>query len=228
MTPISAKNTSVIEMLAALKRRLRKTRTSSIGCGVCRSQAMKAAMIAAPSANAVRMIELVQPRSGASISAHTIADRPAIERTMPGKSRRGDSGSRESGISIAPAIRQPATTGRLTRKTMPQSKCSISQPPVIGPIAMPIPDTAAQIAIAFGRSSLGKMLVRIDSVVGMIAAAPTPIRAREAISSVELPEIDANSDPSPKIPRPTKSARLRPKRSPRVPAASRRPANTSR
>ncbi len=53
---------------------------------------------------------------------------------------------------------------------------------------MPSPATAAQTAIAFGRSSSGKMLVMIDSVVGMIPAAPTPIRAREAISSVELPD----------------------------------------
>ena len=35
MTPISAKNTNVIEMLAALKRRLRNTLTSSIGCVAC-------------------------------------------------------------------------------------------------------------------------------------------------------------------------------------------------
>ena len=34
MTPISAKNTNVIEMLAALKRRLRNTLTSSIGWSV--------------------------------------------------------------------------------------------------------------------------------------------------------------------------------------------------
>ena len=72
MTPISAKNTNVIEMLAALKRRLRNTLTSSIGWSVCRSQAMNAAMIAAPAAKAARIVGLVQPRSGASISAQTI------------------------------------------------------------------------------------------------------------------------------------------------------------
>ena len=49
---------------------------------------------------------------------------------------------------------------------------------------MPIPATAAQMAIALGRSSSGKMFVRIESVVGMIAAAPTPISARDAISCV--------------------------------------------
>ena len=52
MTPISAKNTKAIETLAALKRRLRNTLTSSIGWSVRRSQAMNAAMIAAPAAKA--------------------------------------------------------------------------------------------------------------------------------------------------------------------------------
>ena len=118
--------------------------------------------------------------------------------------------------------------GRLTRKMLLQAKFSISKPPEIGPIAMPIPATAAQTAIALGRSSLGKMFVMIESVVGMIAAAPTPISAREAISSVELLEIAASSEPAPKIPKPTNRARLRPNRSPRLPAASSRPANTSR
>src|SRR3954447_26814261 len=56
MTPMSAKNTNVIEMLAALKRRLRNTLTSSIGWSVWRSQAMNAAMIAAPAAKAARII----------------------------------------------------------------------------------------------------------------------------------------------------------------------------
>ena len=63
-----------------------------------------------------------------------------------------------------------------------QAKCSIRKPPEIGPMAMPMPATAAQMAIAFGRSCAGKMLVRIESVVGMIPAAPRPISAREAIS----------------------------------------------
>ena len=93
---------------------------------------------------------------------------------------------------------------------------------------MPIPDTAAQMAIAFGRSSSGKMFVRIDSVVGMIAAAPTPIRAREAISWVVPGAPAANSEPIPNITRPNVSAFLRPKRSPSAPAIRSSTANTSR
>jgi hypothetical protein len=94
----------------------------------------------------------------------------------------------------------------------------------MGPIAMPIPATAAQIAIAFGRSSSGKMFVRIESVVGMMPAAPTPITARAAISSPAVPDIAASTEPAAKTTRPLTRARRRPKRSPSVPAASRSPA----
>jgi hypothetical protein len=50
---------------------------------------------------------------------------------------------------------QAATAGRLNRKMPFQSSCSISQPPVIAPIATPSPAAAAQIAIAFGRLCAG-------------------------------------------------------------------------
>ena len=71
MTPISAKNTSVTEMLAALKRRLRNTLTSSIGWRQRRSHATNAAKIAAPAPKASMIVALVQPRSGASMRPHT-------------------------------------------------------------------------------------------------------------------------------------------------------------
>ena len=48
----------------------------------------------------------------------------------------------------------------------------------------------------------GKMFVRIESVVGMIAAAPTPMSARDAISSVVLVESAASSEPAPNTTRP--------------------------
>ena len=195
MTPISAKKTNAIEMLAALKRRLRNTLTSSIGWSVWRSQAMNAAMIAAPAAKAARMIGLLQPCSGASIRAQMTALRPAIDRPVPGRSSLGESGSRESGTSAKAPIRHAATTGRLIRKMLLESKCSSRKPPEIGPIATPSPDTAAQMAIAFGRSFDGKMFVRIDSVVGMIPAAPRPMSAREAMSMVASVERAASDGP---------------------------------
>jgi hypothetical protein len=116
----------------------------------------------------------------------------------------------------------------LTRNIACHAKCSIIQPPAIGPIAMPIPATAAQAPMALGRSSSGKMLLITDSVVGMIPAAPTPIRARAAISSVALPANAAHREPAPNTASPASSARRRPKRSPRLPAARSNPANRSR
>ena len=92
---------------------------------------------------------------------------------------------------------------------------------------MPRPETPAQMPIAFARSPAGKTAVMIDSVEGMMNAPPTPMRARVAISisgevaSAERPE------PRPKMARPIVSPRLRPKRSPRAPAVSSRPAKTS-
>lgn len=75
-----------------------------------------------------------------------------------------------------------AMIGRVTRNTDVPSKRSSRYPPEIGPTATPSPATAAQIAIALGRSCAGNMFVRIDSVVGMITAPPTPMSARDAIS----------------------------------------------
>ncbi len=69
-------------------------------------------------------------------------------------------------------------------KTQCQSACSTSQPPAIGPSAIPRPATAAQAPIAFARSSAGKTAVRIERVEGMMSAPPTPMSARLAMSCV--------------------------------------------
>ena len=63
------------------------------------------------------------------------------------------------------------------------SACSISQPPATGPMAMPRPETPAQMPIAFAAlTARGTTAVMIDSVEGMMNAPPMPIRARVAIS----------------------------------------------
>src|SRR5262245_4442590 len=118
-----------------------------------------------------------------------------------GSSAFGD-GSFESGTIRRPRIRATITTGTFTRNTDPHQKWLSSQPPTIGPIAMPRPDTPAQIPIARPRSSAGKTLVRIDKVDGMISAPPTPIRARLAIRALDVPENAENVEPTPKMTRP--------------------------
>ena len=105
--------------------------------------------------------------------------------------------------------------------------CSISQPPATGPIAMPMPETPAQMPIAFARSCAGKLATRIESVDGMMNAPPMPMSARITISSSGVVASAEPSEPRPKTARPNVSARLRPKRSPSEPAVSSTPANTS-
>ena len=173
------------------------------------------------------MVGFVQPFDGASMIAHTSVVRPEIDMAKPGMSSRGAAGSLDSGTSQWPASSAAATNGRLTRKTAFQLACSISQPPATGPMAMPRPDTPAHTPIAFARSSAGKTAVMIDSVEGMMNAPPTPIRARVAISIAGEVASAERPEPRPKTARPKLSARLRPKRSPRAPAVSSRPAKTS-
>ncbi|MDQ3659748.1 MAG: hypothetical protein M3454_01540 [Actinomycetota bacterium] len=64
-------------------------------------------------------------------------------------------------------------------------------------------------------------------MAGMTNAEPRPITARVAISwSAEVANVDANDAP-PKIVKPTTIAPFLPKRSPRAPAVSSKPANTN-
>jgi hypothetical protein len=68
LKPVIPKNAIVTEPLAAVKRRLRKRLTSSIGSGALRSRRMKAANSPAATAKPARVRPLLQPWLGASIS----------------------------------------------------------------------------------------------------------------------------------------------------------------
>ncbi len=145
----------------------------------------------------------VKPRSPpASMMAHSSVVSPANDRVAPNGSSLGAAGSFDSGTSGRHRASAMIATGMLIRKTEFQEKLSIRNPPVIGPNAIPSPDTAAQIPIAFGRSSAGKTLVRTDSVEGMMNAPPTPIRARLAISMLGESATAAATEPARNTPRP--------------------------
>ena len=95
---------------------------------------------------------------------------------------------------------------------------------------MPSPsaDTPAHTPIALPRSTgFVKTFVRIESVDGMISAAPAPMSARNAMSSETDDENAAAADAVPNTASPAVSAPRRPKRSPRLPAVSSSPAKTS-
>ena len=69
------------------------------------------------------------------------------------------------------------------RNTEPHQKCSSSTPPRTGPNAAPPDATEAQTPMAMARSrSSVKVSRRMDSVAGIIIAAPTANSVRAAIS----------------------------------------------
>jgi len=70
-------------------------------------------------------------------------------------------------------------------------------------------------------------LVRIDSVAGMMNAAPMPMTARAAMSSGAVRVMAAASEPTAKTVRPAASARCLPNRSAIAPAVSNSAANAS-
>jgi hypothetical protein len=117
--------------------------------------------------------------------------------------------------------------GRLIRKIEPYQKWPSSQPLATGPIAPAAPVVAAQIAIAFARSRAGKTLTRIESVDGMMNAAPAPMSARHAMSCHIAVDWDAAAAPTKNVTRPNCSAPLRPNRSPIAPVENSSPAKTS-
>ena len=67
-------------------------------------------------------------------------------------------------------------------------------PPSRGPIASAIAETPAQIPIAIPRSRAWKVAEMIESVAGIISAAPMPWTARAEISSGALEDRPQASD----------------------------------
>ena len=127
-----------------------------------------------------------------------------------------------------PSSSAATANGTLTRNTEDQSNHSSSSPPASGPRPIPTAASAAQMPIALPRSAPLNRLAMIDSVAGMISAAPTPISARTAITASADSATSAPRLATPKIVTPACSASLRPSRSPSVPNTSSSPANTSR
>ena len=64
--------------------------------------------------------------------------------------------------------------GTFTKKIQLQSMCSVISPPMSGPIASAMAETPAQIPIAMPRWCGGNVAEMIESVAGIISAAPMP------------------------------------------------------
>src|SRR6266511_608193 len=76
--------------------------------------------------------------------------------TSPLQSTGGVLGSREGGTTPATRMAIPAATGAMNRKTLPHQNRSRSQPPTIGPSAIPTPVVAPHIPIARALDVVGE------------------------------------------------------------------------
>src|SRR5262245_5911335 len=198
-----------------------------MGYGVRISRTVNATAATAATPNAVSTCVLVQPWCGASMIAHTSDTSATADSAAPNQSTGCGTGLRDVGTMKWPTMIATITTGTFTRKIAPHQKCSSRKPPATGPAATATPAMPAHMPIASARSRASvKVLVRIDSVAGMISAAPMPITARAPMSASTLPANAAAADAVPNTTRPTASAPFRPYRSPIVPAVSSKPANT--
>ena len=207
---ISEKKMIEIASEPMLKRGLRKYARFSIGDATRRSQAMNPAVSSAAATRPAITAVLVQPRDGASITAHTSASSAVAESVAPIRSNAPGAGSRLSGTSLMPRSSATIATGTLIRKTELHEKTSRSNPPARGPRPMPMAAVPAHTPMARPRSSRGKTLVMIDSVAGMISAAPRPMRTRSTMSWFTLPAKMTAALAPPKRMRPPCRARLRP------------------
>ncbi len=136
-------------------------------------------------------------------------------------------GSRDSGTKASTAAMPRTATGTPIRKTAPHQKCASTAPPASGPPATAIPAVPAQMPMARPRSPGGNTLVMTASVVGWTAAPPTPMTARQTISSRGLALKAANTEPTAKMPSPMSRTFRRPMRSPTMPHENSRPAKTT-
>src|SRR6478752_8329752 len=225
--PNMAKNVNVIARFAAVKRGFLKKLMSSIGWSVYRSHRMKQATPTMPMTKAVSTVALPQPSVGPSMMANSRAPRPTIDNPAPSGSSLGAVGSFDSGTKKMPRTMATTAIGRFTQNTELHEKWASRMPPITGPMATPRPENPAQMAMARPRSRGSRnTLVRIDRVDGMISAPPTPIRQRAAMSWLGVLDSADSTEPAAKMMMPVRNASLRPKRSPRLPVVSSRPANT--
>ena len=87
--------------------------------------------------------------------------------------------------------------------------------------------TPAQVPIALPRSAGGNALAMIESVAGIMKAAPAPWTARQATSQVSLWAKPMSALDSANVTTPKRKTRRRPKMSPRRPPVTSRTAKAS-
>src|SRR5664280_2338111 len=225
--PIRANTARATAAMATENLRSLKGSRTSIGWAEWCSHATNPARMATARTPAPTTHGDRHPRWGTSMIDQTSRVRPVVDATAPSTSMGRRTGSRESGTSHSAATSPSRTTGTLTRKIDPHQKWASSQPPAIGPMAIPKPVVPDQMPMARSWSSGSrKTSVMMDRVAGMMQAAPRPIAARAQSSAFGDVENAEAADPAPKITSPAQRIFLRPTRSPMLPATNRTPANT--
>ena len=168
------------------------------------------------------------PRCGASMMVHTRMTMPSSDKIVPTKSNRPTWSAFDSGTTSSTPTMTNNAAGTFIQNTECQEKCSRSQPPAVGPMAIAKPAIAVQAAMAMARSLASvKMLVIMANVAGKTAAAKTPMAARAMITCSRLEAKAPTSDIAPTPIKPMIITRRRPKRSPRWPKVSRNPAKVN-
>ena len=145
----------------------------------------------------------------------------AADSTRPGRSAAAASGFFEPGTLAMTSTMARAATGAMAMKMLVQLKCSSSQPPTMGPSAIATPAMAPHRPMARARSLRSVKTLEIsERVAGKVMAAPSPIRARAAISWAGLVVNPPARLAAPNTVSPASSIPLRPNRSDRLPKVS--------
>src|SRR5215203_5006891 len=210
----------VIERVPAEKGRTKKSLGSSMGLLLLSSQSTKATKAATPTTKPATTHQPVQPSAGPSMMANTTPEIPTTDRSAPAGSRDACSGSLEVGTNSAVPTSASVASATLRAKIAGQEKNSSKAPETRRLTNVPAPATPAHTPTAPARSSGGNTLVTIESVIGMIIAAPTPEAARSAIRTPGLSTKTAPAEAVPKTTNPASNTPLRPCRSPKAPAGN--------
>ena len=108
----------------------------------------------------------------------------SVESTSPTPSTGGRRGSPDAGTTASARRSASAASGTFIQNVAGQPLDSSRAPPTIGPSATATPVVAPHRPIALARAARsGNRWTIVDSVAGKMTAAPTPMRARQAISA---------------------------------------------
>lgn len=121
---------------------------------------------------------------------------------------------------VHPTTAMTAASGRFTRKIQCQDAQWVSAPPTSGPIAAAPDITAPHTPKAGPRYLPRNSAFTVDSVDGMMNAAPSACTARDAMSAPAVPDSAASRLPPAKTTSPTMNMVLRPQRSASLPVDS--------